>query len=155
MDIFIFVFGLFLLVLGLIGCWLPVLPGPPLCFVALLIQQFKTEPPFSSSFLWAWAGITVVVTLMDYVIPLFGIKHFGGTQYGLWGCVIGLLAGFWFGPVGIIAGPFLGAFVGEIIIQQDVNKSFKAAFGAFIGFMLSSLLKFVTCFLMGYYLLVK
>lgn len=141
------------MLVGILGCILPLLPGPPLCYIALLIQQLRSDPPFTSKFLWIWAGITVVVTVLDYVIPLYGTKRFGGSKYGIWGCTIGLIAGFWLGPLGIIIGPFVGAFIGEIIANNNSNQALKAAWGSFAGFLLGTLLKLVVCVIMAWYLL--
>lgn len=145
------VVGLILLLVGIAGCVLPFLPGPPLAFFALLIQQFNDQPPFSSRFLWIWAGIAAFVTILDYVIPIAGTKKFGGSKYGMWGCTIGLIAGLWFGPLGIIIGPFLGAFVGELLANNDSATAFRSATGSFIGFLLGTLLKLIVCFVMGWY----
>ena len=155
MDEVWFILGVLLMLVGLAGCILPFLPGPPLCFIALLMQQLKDEPPFTSKFLWIWAGITLVVTVLDYVIPLYGTKRFGGTRYGIWGCTIGLIAGLWFGPLGIIVGPFIGAFLGEMIGNSNSNVAFKAALGSFAGFLFGTVLKLVVCFVMGYYLVIS
>lgn len=141
------------MLVGILGSILPLLPGPPLCFVALLIQQLRTEPPFTAKFLWIWAGITVVVTALDYIIPLYGTRKFGGSKYGIWGCTIGLLAGFWLGPLGIIIGPFAGAFIGEMIARNNSDHAFKAAWGSFVGFLLGTLLKLIVCFVMAWYLI--
>src|SRR5688572_11423642 len=135
MDTLWLVIGIIIMLVGILGCILPLLPGPPLCYIALLIQQLRSDPPFTSKFLWIWAGITVVVTVLDYVIPLYGTKRFGGSKYGIWGCTIGLIAGFWLGPLGIIIGPFVGAFIGEIIANNNSNQALKAAWGSFAGFL--------------------
>src|SRR5688572_7330219 len=119
MDVFLLVLGSVLMLLGLAGCVLPFLPGPPLCYVALLIQQLQGSPPYTSQFLVIWAVITAVVTVLDYIIPVYGTKKYGGTKYGMWGCVIGLVAGLWIGPVGIIIGPFIGAFIGELVANSS------------------------------------
>ncbi len=145
------VIGILLMLAGIAGCILPLIPGPPLCFFALLIQQLNTEPAFTTRFLLIWGGITAVVTMLDYVIPLYGTKRFGGTKYGVWGCTIGLIAGFWLGPLGIIIGPFVGAFIGEIIANNDSATALKSAFGSFMGFLLGTLLKVIACFTMGWY----
>src|SRR6478736_7901332 len=113
------VVGIILMLAGIVGCVLPFLPGPPLCFLALLVQQFNSPAPFSARFMWIWAGITLLVVLLEYFIPVYGTRRFGGTKYGMWGSTIGLIAGLWFGPLGIIIGPFVGAFVGEILANQD------------------------------------
>ncbi len=141
------------MLVGVLGCILPLLPGPPLSYIALLIQQLRSDPPFTSKFLWIWAGITVVVTVLDYVIPLYGTKRFGGSKYGIWGCTIGLIAGFWLGPLGIIIGPFVGAFIGEIIANNNSSQAQKAAWGSFVGFLFGTLLKLVVCVIMAWYLL--
>lgn len=151
MDVLWLVLGVILMLVGLVGCILPFLPGPPLCYVALLIQQLQSSPPYSSDFLWTWAGITVAVTALDYVIPLFGTRRFGGTKYGMWGCVIGLIAGLWVPPFGLIVGPFVGAFAGELIGNAGSSNALRAAFGSFVGFLLGTLLKLIACFVMGWY----
>jgi uncharacterized protein len=151
MDVLWLVLGVILMLVGLAGCILPFLPGPPLCYLALLVQQLQSSPPYSTKFLLVWAGIAVVITGLDYVIPLYGTKRFGGTKYGMWGCVIGLLAGLWLGPLGIIAGPFVGAFVGELVGNSNSDHALRAAFGSFVGFVMGTLLKLVACFVMGWY----
>lgn len=151
MDVFWLVLGIVLLLGGLAGCLLPLLPGPPLSFAALLMLQLRTDPPFTLNFLLIWAGITAFVTLLDYVIPVYGTKKFGGTKYGVWGCMLGLLAGFWLGPVGIVIGPFAGAFVGEWLANKNSDKALRAAIGSFIGFLAGTVLKLVVCCVMTYY----
>jgi len=151
MDVLWLGLGVILMLVGLAGCILPFLPGPPLCFLALLIQQLQSAPPYSTEFLLVWGGIALVITGLDYVIPLYGTKRFGGTKYGMWGCVVGLIAGLWFGPLGLIVGPFVGAFVGEMIGNAESNHAFRAAVGSFVGFLLGTLLKLIACFMMGWY----
>lgn len=151
MDVFWLVSGIVLMLVGLAGCILPFLPGPPLCFVALLVQQFQSTPPYTARFLLIWGGITLVVTLLDYIIPVYGTRRFGGTRYGMWGCVLGLLAGLWLGPLGIIVGPFVGAFVGELLGNAKSEHALRAAFGSFAGFLMGTLLKLIVCFVMGWY----
>jgi uncharacterized protein YqgC (DUF456 family) len=145
--------GIILLLAGIVGCILPFLPGPPLCFLALLAQQFNREPPFTSRFMWIWAGVTILVVILEYLIPAYGTKRYGGTRYGVWGCTIGLIAGLWFGPLGIIIGPFVGAFVGEILANQNSQTAFRSALGSFVGFLMGTLLKLIVCFIMGWYLI--
>ncbi|MEJ1239625.1 DUF456 domain-containing protein [Chryseolinea sp. T2] len=147
------VVGLLLMIAGIIGCVLPFLPGPPLCFLGLLVQQFNQDPPFSRKFMWIWVGVTAAVVALEYLIPVMGTKRFGGTKYGVWGCTIGLIAGFWFGPLGIIIGPFVGAFVGEILANQDSQMALRSAWGSFVGFLVGTLLKLIVCFVMAWYLL--
>lgn len=145
------VVGIILVLAGIVGCVLPFLPGPPLCFIALLVQQFNSQPPFSSKFMWIWAGITVAVVVLEYIIPVAGTRRYGGTKYGVWGCTLGLIAGIWFGPLGIITGPFVGAFVGEILANQDSAMALRSAWGSFVGFLVGTLLKLIVCFVMGWY----
>ncbi len=151
MDIFWIVIGVIFLVIGILGCLLPLLPGPPLCFLALLLQQLKTVPTFTTQFILIMGGVTLVVTILDYVVPLYGTKKFGGTRYGIWGCTIGLVVGLWMGPLGIILGPLVGAFIGELIASNNSAKAGRAALGSFVGFLLGTLLKLITCLLMCWY----
>jgi uncharacterized protein YqgC (DUF456 family) len=151
MDILWLILGIILMLVGLAGCILPLLPGPPLCYAALLIQQLQENPPYTSRFLIVWAVITIAVTALDYVIPIYGTKKFGGTKYGMWGCVIGLVAGLWLGPLGIVVGPFLGAFIGELIANSNSDQALKAAVGSFVGFLFGTLLKLVVCCVMVWF----
>ncbi len=142
--------ALFLLV-GFIGCLLPLIPGPPLSFVGLLFLQLLDEQAFTTKFLLIWAAITVIVTAADYFIPILGTKKLGGTRYGIWGCTIGLVVGFWFGPLGIILGPFVGAFVGELLGNASSQHALRAALGSFMGFLFSTLLKLIASVMMIWY----
>jgi uncharacterized protein YqgC (DUF456 family) len=144
--------GVLMVLTGLAGSILPLLPGPPIAYLGLLLQQLRSEPPFSTNFLLVWAGINIVILVLDYLVPLWGTKKYGGSKYGIWGCALGFLLAFWMGPFGVIIGPFIGAFVGEMLYQQNTKKAFRAATGAFIGFLFGSLLKLISCLLMGYYL---
>jgi len=151
MDILWIVLGGLFMIVGLAGCFLPVLPGPPLAFIGLWIQQLKSQPSFDARFLWLWAGITILVTVLDYWMPVYSTKKFGGSKYGIWGCTVGLIIGLWMGPLGIVVGPFVGAFVGEIIANQNSSNAFKAAAGSFVGFLFSTLLKLIACSIMIWY----
>jgi hypothetical protein len=151
MDYVWIISGGLLIVAGIIGCFLPFLPGPPLAFLGLLAQQFKSSSPYSSRVILLFLVITVVITLLDYVIPVYSTKKFGGSKYGVWGCTIGLIAGFWLGPFGIIVGPFAGAMLGEFIASNDSAQALKAATGSFIGFLAGTFLKLIVCFAMGWY----
>jgi uncharacterized protein len=153
MDTVWFIVALVLMLGGIVGCLLPFLPGPPLSFIALWLMQLRTDAPFSAKFLWIWAGITLVVTVLDYVVPLYGTRKFGGTSYGVWGCTVGLIAGLFFPPWGLIIGPFVGALIGELIGNNNSDKALKAALGSFVGFLFGTLLKLIACFVMFYYLI--
>lgn len=152
MDLLWMIIGILLLLLGIAGSFLPVLPGPPLCYLALLLQQLKDVSPFSTGFLLFWGVLVILVSVLDYAVPVYGTKKFGGSRYGVWGCMIGFLAAFWMGPWGMVTGPFIGAFLGEVIAHKDSSRALRAAIGSFTGFLFGTLLKLVTCFVMGYYL---
>ena len=110
MDTFLIILGALCLLLGLIGCVAPVLPGVPLSYLGLLLLHFTDRVQFSWLFLTVWAVIVIVIQVLDYFIPAWGNKV---VKYGVWGSTIGLLLGFFMGPWGIIVGPFVGAVVGE------------------------------------------
>lgn len=149
------VLGFVLVVVGLAGSLLPALPGPPVAFLGLLLQQLRDPNPFTTKFLLLWLALTLVVVVLDYYVPIWGTKKFGGTKYGMWGCTIGFLAAFWMGPLGVVVGPFVGAFIGEMIADQNSQRALRAAMGAFLGFLGGSLIKILVCVLMGYYIIVS
>ncbi|UII29341.1 DUF456 domain-containing protein [Fulvivirga maritima] len=151
MDLLILIIAAVLLLAGVVGSFLPVLPGPPLAFIGLLIMQLTEKYSFSSQFIWVWLLITVVITVLDYLIPIYGTKKFGGTKYGSWGSVVGLIAGIFLLPViGVIIGPMLGAFIGELIAGQTSKASMRAAWGSFLGFLAGTFMKVIICLVMIY-----
>ncbi|MBK7174880.1 MAG: DUF456 domain-containing protein [Bacteroidales bacterium] len=152
MDITLIIIGSILLLAGLAGCLLPVLPGPPLAYGSLLLLQFTEKEPFSVNFLVIWAIVTTIVVLADYYIPIWGTKRFGGTKGGTWGATIGLVLGlFLFPPFGIIIGPFVGAYLGELINGQDNKLALRSAIGSFIGFLAGTMMKLGVVIIMGFY----
>ncbi|MCK9301598.1 MAG: DUF456 domain-containing protein [Bacteroidales bacterium] len=144
MDIFLYIFGGVLILIGLCGCILPILPGPPISFIGLLLLQLSSKHPFTSKYMWLLAVIVVVVTIIDNVIPIFGTKKLGGTKWGTWGATIGLIIGFFFAPYGIIIGPFAGAVIGELLYGKDSKVAFKSGIGSLIGFVCGTGLKLMT-----------
>ncbi len=155
MDLLLVVVGLIFILLGIAGCILPVIPGPPLAYVGLLFMHWTKFANFSSNFLILWALVAIAVTVLDYIVPVWGTKKFGGTKYGTWGSMIGLILGLFLGPIGIIAGPFVGALLGELIGGRNSNEAMKAATGSFIGFLLGSGIKLIASGMMAFYFFKK
>lgn len=151
MDVLWAIIGGIFMLAGIVGCLVPLLPGPPLSYLGLLVLQLQSEAPFTWKFLVGWGIIVLLITALDYFIPIYGTKQLGGTRYGMWGCAIGLVAGFWFGPVGIIVGPFVGALFGELLSNRNSEQAFKAALGSFIGFLVGTVIKLITSVAMLYY----
>lgn len=153
MEFILLIIAFALLIVGLIGAVVPALPGPPLSFAGLLIMQWSAYGHFTVAFLWLWAGITLVVTLMDYFLPTLMTKQFGGSRYASVGSVLGLIAGiFFFPPLGMIIGPFIGAFCGELINNRaNGAKAFTVALGSFFAFIAGTGAKLIVCSLMLFY----
>lgn len=152
MDYILIIVASLLIIMGLLGCILPIIPGPPLSFGGILILHFTQWGPINSGLL-LWLGIAAaLVTVLDYVFPIWATKRFGGSKRGVWGSTIGLIIGLLlFPPVGIIVGPFLGAFIGEITANQSQRNAIKSAFGSFVGFLLGTGLKFAVSGVITYY----
>ena len=161
MDILLIVLGAICLLLGLIGCVAPVLPGVPLSYLGLLLLHWTDRVQFSWQFLVVWGVVVVVIQILDYFIPAWGTKKFGGTKYGVWGSTIGLFVGLFMGPFGIVVGPFIGAVLGELIYfnrhpqttlseteqnkNSNFNRALRAGFGSFIGLLTGTLIKVICC----------
>ncbi len=152
MDVLLIVIGVILLVLGIVGSFVPMLPGPPLSYLSLLLLQFTSYHPFTARFLVIWAVVTAAIVVVDYVVPAYGTRVFGGTKKGQWGAVIGVFAGiFFFPPIGIIVGPFLGALIGEMLAGKQSGDAFRAAFGSFLGFLAGTFMKLALSLIFVYY----
>jgi len=140
------IIAIILAVIGIAGGFLPIVPGPPLSWVALLLVYFSesAKDELSVSALVIWLVIAVVITILDYVLPGIFTKVTGGHKAAEKGAIIGLIVGLLFTPVGMILGSFLGAFLGELLFEkQDVSASLKAASGAFIAFILTTGIKVI------------
>ena len=142
-----------LLIIGLVGAIIPMIPGPPLSFLGLLVLQWSGYGGFSNIFLWVWGVITVTVTVMDYILPSMMAKRFGGSRAAAIGSFIGLLAGlFIYPPWGLIFGPFLGAFIGELLHNRANGlKALKVALGAFLAFIVGTGAKLITSAIMLFF----
>lgn len=152
MDYVLITLGIILLLLGIAGAILPVLPGPPLNYGALLLLHATAKYQFTGRFLLIWAVITILVYALDYLIPAWGTKKFGGSKQGVWGSIFGLLVGLiLFPPIGIILGPFIGAVLGELIGGKTSTQALRSGFGSFVGFLTGTLLKLIASGLMTWY----
>lgn len=121
---------------GMIGSIVPAIPGPPIAFLGLMLAKWSGYAAFDTDWLVMWAVITGAVTLLDYFLPIWFTKKFGGSKKATWGATIGVLVGLFLGPAGILLGPFVGAFIGEMINNRENNaKAFKVAFGSFLAFV--------------------
>ena len=144
MDIFLILLATFFMLLGIIGSFLPVLPGPLTSWVGLFIFHLIDTVPMDWTFLIITLIIALVIWLLDYIIPAMGTKKFGGSKAGIIGTTLGLIIGLIFlGPFGIIIGPFAGAYIGELINKSDSKTALRAAFGSFLGFLTSTFIKFI------------
>ena len=150
-DIFLVLLGLCFLIGGWLGCILPVIPGPPLSYIALLLLQFTRFADFSVQFLLITAAITIIITVVDFILPVWGTRKWGGSRAGTIGAILGLLVGLFFSPVGIIVGPFAGAFVCELIAGRETNAALRSGFGSFVGFILGAVMKLTVCAVFTYY----
>lgn len=145
MDIFLAVSGLILAFVGIIGAFLPILPGPITGWVGLLLLHLTDTVPMNWLFLGITLAIAILIWVLDYIIPAMGTKKFGGSKYGVIGTTVGLVAGLFSPiPLGFLIGAFIGAFAGEIIYDRtDKKRATKAAFGSLLGFLTSAFLKFI------------
>lgn len=156
MDTILIIFGILFIVLGILGGILPVLPGPPLSYIGLLLLHFTEKYSFSTNFIILWLAITVVVYLLDYLIPAWGTKKFGGSKRGVWGSIAGLILGLlFFPPFGIIIGPFAGAVIGELSSGKNYNVALRSGLGSFLGLLAGTLLKLVASGMMAWYFFEK
>ena len=153
MEIFLLVLAFILMLIGLIGCIVPGLPGTPIAYAGLWIAQATDRVDFSWQFLLIWGIVVIVISVLDYVVPAWGTKRYGGTSWGVWGSTIGVFIGLFFGPAGVILGPLVGAVLGELIAGKELTAALKAGWGSFIGILFGTILKLIACGLMTVYLI--
>ena len=142
--------GWVLVAAGMVGCVVPVVPGPILSYCAILCLLGTSHAP-TVAVLVTFGVVTIIATVLDYVVPALGAKKFNCSKLGIVGCAIGTVIGIAFFPLGLLLGPFLGAVVGELIAGKPLGKSFWGGIGAFIGFLVGTILKLVACSTMAIY----
>ena len=154
MEYLIFLLAVICIIVGIIGDVVPGLPGVPISYAAMLLLHFFTDITYSNETLIIYGVLCAVITIVDYFVPIWGTKKFGGTKAGVRGSTIGLVVGVvvWpilgivigpFGLIGILAGPFVGAYIGEKMSGVDDSLAWRSAIGSFVGFVAGTLLKVV------------
>jgi uncharacterized protein YqgC (DUF456 family) len=153
LDVLLILLGLLLCGVGLLGCILPVLPGPPLNWLALLLLSWaRGWEPFGATFLLIWGAVAAGVTALDFVVPAWGARKAGAGKLGVWGSVVGMLVGIiWFPPFGMLVGALLGAIAGELVGGRSAGASLKAGVGVFLGTTLGIVLKLAASGAMTYF----
>lgn len=131
-------------IIGLAGSILPALPGAPLSFAGLVLLCFCDGADISSTSIWVSAIFLAIVSVLDYVAPIWLTNASGGSKQATRGSIAGLIAGlFFFPPWGLVIGPFIGAFVGELMTHASTGKALKVAMMSFVGFVLTTGLKII------------
>ena len=158
MDLILLILGFTCMIVGVFGSFMPVLPGPTISWVGILLLYLTNVIPNNYWILGITLLFTIFITILDYIIPAKGTKQFGGSKFGIWGTNLGMLLGFFFIPLplGFMIGAFLGAFLGELYYNStDKQQALKAATGSIIGFLASSFMKFIVCIVyFGLFLLI-
>lgn len=155
METLLIILGALLIIAGFICSFLPVAPGPPFSYGGLLVLQLTSSHPFGWQFFTIWGIIVIILMVLDNIIPAYSTKKFGGTAYGVWGCISGMIVGLFFSPVGLILGPLAGAFAGELIGGQTSDQALRSAWGSFVGFLINTALKVIASGMMGYYFFIN
>jgi uncharacterized protein YqgC (DUF456 family) len=154
-TITLLILGLLLAFVGLVGCILPVIPGPPISFLSLIVLSYARHwEPFSTTFLVVMGVIASIVVLLDYIIPAGGARRYGASKAGVAGSMIGMFVGFFFvPPFGIFIGAFLGAIIGELVIRKGGKEALRAGWGVFVGFVVSTGIKMAfACVVLFFYI---
>lgn len=145
--------GAILVILGLIGSILPLLPGPPLSFLGLflvaLVHNFS--PPLTLSFVIVMLAITMGVMIIDYILPLISAKKYGTSKWGIFGSICGMIIGFFFSPLGVFIGALLGAVLSELMVSGKKSQAWRAGWGVFLGSIMAMILRIGVCGVMLYY----
>lgn len=144
MDYILLALAAILMLVGVLGSFLPMLPGIPLSWGGLLVLHLTSAIPFNYTFLGITLLITIIIFALQYAIPAIGTRYLGGSKQGMWGATIGLFAGIFIPvPFAILLTPFVGAYIGEILNKADSRTALKAASGSFIGLLASTFMEFV------------
>lgn len=149
MHISILVICYILMLIGLIGCILPMLPGTPLIFIGIYIYAWLGGfTLISKNLILIFLAMTTISVLIEYTSSSIGAKRLGASKLGFLGALVGTVVGVFFIPWGLILGPLLGALIGELITGKKIKEALRAGGGAALGFFGGTLLKIVISFVM-------
>ncbi|RNF83173.1 DUF456 domain-containing protein [Montanilutibacter psychrotolerans] len=144
-----FVVAAILVVVGIAGTVLPALPGLPLVFAGMLLaawaDDFQKVGPLMIGTL---AVLTVLSIAVDLLATAVGAKRVGASRLAVVGAVVGTFAGLFFGPIGLLAGPFVGALIGELLNSRELGKAAQVGFGTWLGLLVGVVLKLGLAFAM-------
>lgn len=144
MDIILLCLAAILMLVGILGSFLPMLPGIPVSWAGLLLLHLTSVVPVNYTYLGITLLVTIIIFALQYAIPALGTKYLGGSKQGMFGATIGLFAGIFIPiPFAILIAPFVGAYLGEILNKADSRSALKAASGSFIGLLASTFMEFV------------
>lgn len=152
-SVLLIVLGIILLAAGFVGCILPILPGPPIAFLALFCSSIHENWAAYGPLEWVvLSALVVVVTILDFVVPVMGAKKYGASRAAVWLSIVGMVVGlFLFPPFGMLVGAFVGAFVGELMAGKDSSEALRPAWGVFVGTVVGTGLKLAVCAVIAYY----
>ena len=156
MDIFLIILAGIFIVISIIGSIVPGLPGPPIGMIGVILLHITDKVDISLTTLIVCAVPTILVSILDYYLPIYSTKKFGGSKFAVRGSIIGMVVGFLFTPIGVILGTFLGAVIGELLNGSDMVNSLKIGSVTFLGTILGLGIKLMLCcsfvFIYVYYL---
>ena len=139
MDTLLSVLAVLFGVVGCVGCIIPVLPGVVLVYAGYLCLYFCSYAEISITWLVVFGVLTLLVSVLDYILPSYMTKKFGGSKAGERGAMAGVIAGMFFGPVGIIVAPFVGAVLAELINDnRDRQRALRSGLGSFLSFFIGT-----------------
>lgn len=161
MNVVLIILAVILGVVGIVGSVVPGLPGPPISWIGILLMYFfggtnGAGERMSLTLMLILLGVTILVTIIDYIVPAWFTKLTGGSKYASWGAILGLFAGLIFPlPLGMIVTSLLGAFAFEFLFAgKGAGSSVKASLGAFLGFLSGTGIKLIASAVMMYYIIV-
>jgi hypothetical protein len=149
MDLAIWLVVGALMLLGLIGTFVPFLPGTPLIFLGALVHGFATRwVPLSSGRLAILGSLAVLAYLLHYAAGALGARHVGGSAWAVVGALIGAVVGMFFGIPGLLLGPPLGAIAGELVNTGEVDASVRSGLATFAGMVAGAIANFAIALVM-------
>lgn len=153
MDVFLSILAVLLGIIGIIGSIIPIIPGVLLSYAGLLCAYFTSDSHINTVTIWIWLAISVVVLLVDYFLPAYITKLFGGSKAAIIGATIGMIIGLFYSAIGLVIGTFLGAVIGEIIHdRKNIGRAFKSGLGAFLSFIVGTGIKLLTTCCIFFYI---
>jgi len=149
MDFILWIIIALLMLVGLVGTLLPLVPGHVLILAGAVLHQVMLADGKAGWWMVALLAVLLLLSmLVDFLSGAVGARTFGASRWGAVGGILGAIVGLFFGLIGLVVGPLVGVLLGELLTGKGILPAGKSTWGTFLGGVAGTAIKFLLALLM-------